>query len=115
MTALATDQMDPIGGLDSSEFFDLLRDHTAEGMFSDPVYRGNQGMVGWTLVGFPGAQRAYTPLELRDEAYFEKREPQSIAMLHPFNAGEASHPNAILPVTGSGTPGVEPHTIYPHP
>jgi gluconate 2-dehydrogenase gamma chain len=115
MTALAEDEMDPIGGLDSSEFFDMLRDHTVEGMFSDPVYRGNRDMVGWKLISYPGAQRAYTPLEMQDEAYSEERDPQSIAMLHPFNAGEASHPNAILPVTGSGTPGVEPHDIYPHP
>jgi gluconate 2-dehydrogenase gamma chain len=115
MTALADDQLDPIGGLPSSEFFDVLRDHTIEGMFGDPIYRGNRDMVGWKLVGFAGAQRAYTPLEMQDESYIERREPQSIVMLHPFNPGEPSHPNAILPVTGSGTPGVEPPDIYPHP
>ncbi len=115
MAALADDELDPIGGLDSSEFFDLLRDHTIEGMFGDPVYRGNRDMVGWKLIGYAGAQRAYTPLDMQDESYVEKREPQSIAMLHPFNPGEPSHPNAILPVTGSGTPGVEEPNIHPHP
>jgi gluconate 2-dehydrogenase gamma chain len=115
MTALAEDEMDPIGGLDSSEFFDLLRDHTIEGMFSDPIYRGNRDMVGWKLIGYPGAQRAYTRLEMQDEAYVQNREPQSITMLHPFNPGEPSHPNAILPVSGSGTPGVEEPNIHPHP
>jgi hypothetical protein len=115
MTALADDEMEPIGGLPSSEFFDLLRQHTVEGMFGDPAYRGNRDMVGWKLIGYPGAQRAYTPLDMRDESYFAKRQPQSIEMLHPFNPGKVSHPNAILPVTGSGTPGVEPPDIHPHP
>lgn len=115
MTALAEDQLDPIGGLPSSEFFKMLREHTVEGMFSDPVYRGNRDLVGWKLIGYPGAQRAYTPVDMQDEAYFTKREPQSIAMLHPFNPGESGHPNIILPVTGSGTPGVEPPNIHPQP
>lgn len=106
MTALADDQLDPIGDLPSSEFFKLLRQHTMEGMFCDPAYRGNRDMLGWKLVGYPGAQRAYTPVDIQDEAYFTKREPQSLAMLHPFNPGEPSHPDAILPVSGSGTPGV---------
>lgn len=111
MTALADDEMDPIGGLPSSEFFNLLRDHTIEGMFSDPAYRGNRDLVGWKLIGYPGAQRAYTPINMQDEKYFTKREPQGLAELHPFSPGEASHPNAILPVSGSGTPGVEEPNI----
>lgn len=115
MTALADDEMDPIGGLPSSEFFNMLRDHTVEGMFGDPVYRGNRDLVGWKLIGYPGAQRAYTPIDMKDEEAFTKRDPQSIAMLHPFNPGEPSHPNAILPVSGSGTPGIEPPNIHPQP
>ena len=115
MTALADDQLDPIGDLPSSEFFDLLRQHTMEGMFGDPAYRGNRNMVGWKLIGYPGAQRAYTPVDIQDEGYFTKREPQSLAMLHPFNPGEPSHPNAILPVSGSGTPGVGESIPHNHP
>lgn len=107
MTALADDQFDPIGSMPSSEFFDLLRQHTIEGMFGDPAYRGNKDMVGWRLIGYPGAQRAYTPRNMQDEAYHLEREPQSLAMLHPFNPGQPGHPNVILPVTGSGTPGPE--------
>jgi len=26
-----------------------------EGMFSDPIYGGNQNKAGWRLIGFPGA------------------------------------------------------------
>jgi gluconate 2-dehydrogenase gamma chain len=115
MTALANDEMDPIGGLPSSEFFTMLRDHTIEGMFSDPVYRGNRDLVGWKLIGYPGAQRAYTPLDMQDEGYFTKREPQSIERLHPCSPGKPGHPNVSLPVTGSGTPGAEPPDIHPQP
>lgn len=107
MSALANDELDPIGGLPSSEFFNLLRQHTIEGMFGDPAYRGNKEMVGWKLLGYPGAQRAYTPRNMQDEGYYLEREPQSLAMLHPFNPGQPGHPNVILPVTGSGTPGPE--------
>lgn len=107
MSALAGDELDPIGDLPSVDFFSLLRDHTIQGMFGDPAYRGNRDMVGWKLVGYPGAQRAYTPGDMQDENYYRKRDPQSLAMLHPFNPGRVSHPNAILPVSGSGTPGPE--------
>ena len=107
MTALAGDEFDPIGGLPSSNFFDLLRQHTIEGMFGDPAYRGNKGLVGWKLLGYPGAQRAYTPRDMHDEGYYTTRDPQSLAELHPFNPGEPGHPNVILPVSGSGTPGTD--------
>jgi gluconate 2-dehydrogenase gamma chain len=40
--------------MESSLFFTLLRQHTIEGMFSDPIHGGNADMVGWQLVGFPG-------------------------------------------------------------
>ncbi len=29
------------------------------GFFADPVYGGNRDMVGWKLIGFPGAQMSY--------------------------------------------------------
>ncbi|MDQ0254664.1 hypothetical protein J2S74_002043 [Evansella vedderi] len=42
--------------LEETEFFYTLRQHTMEGMFADPKYGGNRNMVGWRLIGFPGAQ-----------------------------------------------------------
>ena len=41
-------------------FFKMLLEDIYEGMFSDPVYGGNRDLAGWKLVGYPGAQRAYT-------------------------------------------------------
>src|SRR5690242_14803087 len=35
----------------SRAFFDVVRTHTMEGMFADPIYGGNQDFVGWRLVG----------------------------------------------------------------
>ena len=40
-------------------FFNLLLAHTIAGFFADPVYGGNRDMVGWKLIGFPGAQMSY--------------------------------------------------------
>ena len=40
-------------------FFDFLLSNTKEGFLADPIYGGNKGMVGWKLVGFPGARGDY--------------------------------------------------------
>lgn len=46
--------------MEGSLFFALLRTHTIEGMFCDPMHGGNAGMVGWQLIGFPGPRMSYT-------------------------------------------------------
>ena len=51
-------------------FFNTLRTHTMEGMFADPIYGGNKDFAGWRLVGFPGAQPAYGPADLRSKQSF---------------------------------------------
>jgi gluconate 2-dehydrogenase gamma chain len=48
-------------GLDSVPaeiFFELLWANTQEGFFSDPMYGGNRGKVGWKMIGFPGIPSA---------------------------------------------------------
>ncbi|HEX3444776.1 MAG TPA: gluconate 2-dehydrogenase subunit 3 family protein, partial [Chthoniobacterales bacterium] len=44
-----------LNGVPSQIFFSQLWGMTIEGFFSDPVYGGNKDMVGWKLIGFPGA------------------------------------------------------------
>jgi gluconate 2-dehydrogenase gamma chain len=66
-------------GPSARAFFTQLRNDTIEGMFSDPMYGGNQGMVGWKLIGYPGAQRIYTPDDIKNPTF--TRAPQSISML----------------------------------
>lgn len=47
-----------------SRLFTIIREHTVEGYFCDPVYGGNRGTVGWKLVGFPGAHWGYTAAQM---------------------------------------------------
>lgn len=99
---------DEIDGFDANmtgpSFFLTLRRYTSEGMFSDPAYGGNRDMVGWSLVGYPGAQRAYAPDEMLMEDR-PPREPQSIHSLPHFHPGEnetaSDDGNPVLPVRGT--------------
>jgi gluconate 2-dehydrogenase gamma chain len=63
------------GGLDrfgvaptALEFFELLRAHTIEGMFSDPVHGGNRDFTGWKLLGYHGPQPGYSHAEQQLDA-----------------------------------------------
>lgn len=85
-----------------NDFFELVRQHTIEGMFGDPIYGGNRGLAGWKLIGYPGAQRAYTPRELHhgpDPA----RNLQGLVQLAPVHPGQPGG-NALLPVSGTCLP-----------
>ncbi len=53
------DQDAKLKSIETSRFFQLLRTHTIEGMFSDPMHGGNAGLIGWQLVGYPGPQMSY--------------------------------------------------------
>ena len=70
-----------LNGVPSDTFFGHLLRLTTEGFFSDPIYGGNRGMVGWKLVGFPGAYANY--YEFVDQHGVEFRRP-------PVSLGEAS-------------------------
>ena len=48
-------------GVDAKSFFTMFLQNTVEGFFSDPLYGGNRDMVGWKLIGFPGARYDYRP------------------------------------------------------
>ena len=45
--------------IERTPFFLLLRTHTIEGMFSDPMHGGNRDLIGWQLLGFPGPRMSY--------------------------------------------------------
>jgi gluconate 2-dehydrogenase gamma chain len=40
----------------AAELFQLVLEHTREGMFGDPMYGGNKNLEGWKLIGYPGIQ-----------------------------------------------------------
>lgn len=48
-----------LDGISAKGFFGLVRENAIEGFFCDPIYGGNRDMVGWKLVGFPGARYDY--------------------------------------------------------
>ena len=54
------------------EFFNVVRTHTMEGMFADPIYGGNRDFAGWRLVGFPGAQGNFTAVDLQNKQTFSR-------------------------------------------
>ena len=106
--ALLDDEVDGFEQFSSSGFFHTLRRHTAEGMFSDPAYGGNRDMVGWKLVGYPGAQRAYSVEALHAEE--PPQPPQALRELPHFHPGVTepdAHPNVIKPVRDGNVPEID--------
>ncbi len=87
--------------LDGESFFHVMRRFTSEGMFSDPVYGGNRDMVGWTLIGYPGAQRAYTVDEIQREGAAAQRPVWSLVDLPHSHPGQDVGENTVMPVSGS--------------
>jgi gluconate 2-dehydrogenase gamma chain len=59
LLALAEQGKLDFGELPSAAFFGALLDLVMEGFFSDPIYGGNRGKIGWKLVGFPGVHASY--------------------------------------------------------
>ncbi len=58
LTGLEKGDVD-LGRVPGRTFFAFLLQHTKEGFFADPTYGGNQDMVGWKLIGYPGVQPSY--------------------------------------------------------
>ena len=52
--------------LSAKYLFSQLLGNVQEGFLADPIYGGNRNMVGWKMIGFPGARydyRDYAPLK----------------------------------------------------
>jgi gluconate 2-dehydrogenase gamma chain len=64
--------------IESSLFFSLLRQHTIEGMFCDPIHGGNVDRVGWQLIGFPGPRMSN--LEDVDKHFGEAFRPKPVSL-----------------------------------
>jgi gluconate 2-dehydrogenase gamma chain len=64
--------------IESTWFFRLLRQHTIEGMFSDPIHGGNANLIGWQLIGFPGPQMSWSAHI--DRHYGEAFRPKSASL-----------------------------------
>ena len=77
LTAMEADEAPEFEAPSGNAFFSMLRNHTIEGVFSDPMYGGNRDMVGWKLIGYPGARGFYTAAEMEDPNF--SAEPVSLA------------------------------------
>jgi gluconate 2-dehydrogenase gamma chain len=83
-------QDERLKAMEKSHFFQMLRQHTIEGMFCDPMHGGNANLIGWQLIGYPGPQMSYRAMidKYNNMAYRPK--PQSLAQIlrHPVKPWE---------------------------
>ena len=73
LTALEAGRADgwPDGEVSSSDFFEMVRNHTVLGFLADPKYGGNRDHAGWKVIGYPGPRHrfgGYTTEQTRGEA-----------------------------------------------
>jgi gluconate 2-dehydrogenase gamma chain len=83
-------QDEKLQSIEKSLFFEMLRTHTIEGMFCDPMHGGNAGLIGWQLIGYPGPLMSF----LNDLEKFRgvpfRRKPVSLEQVvgHPVKGWE---------------------------
>jgi gluconate 2-dehydrogenase gamma chain len=73
-------------GVPAKTFFKIVLENAIEGFFCDPLYGGNRDMVGWRLVGFPGARYDYRDFLAHDGAPIAI-EPVGLMGRPAWNAG----------------------------
>jgi gluconate 2-dehydrogenase gamma chain len=76
--------------IENTTFFRMLRQHTIEGMFSDPMHGGNAGLIGWQLIGYPGPLMSYRDEIDKNHGQPWRRKPVSLAQVvgHPVTGWE---------------------------
>ncbi|MSV27844.1 MAG: gluconate 2-dehydrogenase subunit 3 family protein [Bryobacterales bacterium] len=86
----AAEQDATLKQIETTSFFTLVKTHTIEGMFCDPMHGGNIDMIGWQLIGFPGPRMTY--FEEVDSHYGNpfRPKPQSLRQIvgRPVKASE---------------------------
>jgi gluconate 2-dehydrogenase gamma chain len=67
--------------IEKTRFFQLLRQHTIEGMFCDPMHGGNAGLIGWQLMGYPGPQMSFRNQIGKYNGVAYRPKPQSLEQI----------------------------------
>ncbi|MGH8325466.1 MAG: gluconate 2-dehydrogenase subunit 3 family protein [Steroidobacteraceae bacterium] len=67
--------------LEKTHFFQLLRQHTIEGMFCDPMHGGNAGLIGWQLLDYPGPRMSYREQIGKYNGVAYRPKPQSLEQI----------------------------------
>jgi gluconate 2-dehydrogenase gamma chain len=75
----ASQQDERLQSIEAGNFFQMLRRHTIEGMFCDPMHGGNAGLIGWQLIGYPGPVMSYREAIDKFHGLPFKRKPISLA------------------------------------
>jgi gluconate 2-dehydrogenase gamma chain len=75
------EQDERLRGIERTLFFEMLRTHTIEGMFCDPLHGGNAGLIGWQLVGYPGPLMSYREEIDKNHGKPWRRKPVSLAQV----------------------------------
>lgn len=57
--ALEQGKVDTFVVVPAATFFAMFRQNVVEGLFADPLYGGNNNLIGWRWIGFPGNPMAY--------------------------------------------------------
>ena len=74
-------QDDKLRTIETTMFFHLLRQHTLEGMFCDPMHGGNRNLIGWQLIGFPGPYMSWAGEIDRHFGEAFRPKPQSLSQI----------------------------------
>ena len=77
-------------GIETTYFFRLLRQHTIEGMFSDPMHGGNADLIGWQLIGYPGPYMSWSEHIGQHHGKAFRPKPRSLTQVvgHPVKPWE---------------------------
>jgi gluconate 2-dehydrogenase gamma chain len=75
------EQEQQLHAIEKTIFFRMLRQHTIEGMFSDPLHGGNAGLIGWQLIGYPGPLMSYRSEIDKQPGETKRRQPVSLAQV----------------------------------
>lgn len=74
-------QDERLKAIEKTPFFQLLRQHTIEGMFCDPMHGGNVDLIGWKMLGYPGPQMSYREQVGKYNGVAYRVEPQSLEQI----------------------------------
>ncbi len=68
-TLTGAQQIQVLTAIEKTPFFGLVRMHTVVGFFANPEYGGNEGKIGWRLMGFEDKFNYHPPFGYYDANY----------------------------------------------
>lgn len=77
----AAQQDERLKAIEKTHFFQMLRQHTIEGIFCDPMHGGNVDLIGWQMIGYPGPQMSYRDVIGKYNGVAYRIKPQSLSQI----------------------------------